>query len=219
MTLTASEIDKIAREIRDYFRQESATVQIQKIKPNFYERAREAIESLDEMARNNISPERIDMYRKVMDKRDIIEKNIRNFLLKRYEKILRDSLFEIGSSIMDRLTSQEKIFIMDMHNRMALYIDGLIQVKNIAQKEEIEPVEEITTVGPYHEKTEEGKHMPEATDPMNLVSVTAEYLPVATSIGDFYLHKNDILYLPVKAAELIIEKKYARYVDFSKKIG
>ena len=87
MTLTASEIDKIAREIRDYFRQESATVQIQKIKPNFYERAKEAIESLDEMARSNISPERIDMYRKVMDKRDIIEKNLRNFLLKRYEKI------------------------------------------------------------------------------------------------------------------------------------
>ena len=217
MTLTASEIDKIAREIRDYFRQESATVQIQKIKPNFYERAREAIESLDEMARNNISPERIDMYRKVMDKRDIIEKNIRNFLLKRYEKILRDSLFEIGSSIMDRLTSQEKIFIMDMHNRMALYIDGLIQVKNIAPKEEIEPVEEITTVGPGHEKTEAGKEMPETTDPMKLVSVTAEYLPVATSIGDFYLHKNDILYLPVKAAELIIEKKYARYVEFLKK--
>ena len=217
MTLTASEIDKIAREIRDYFRQESATVQIQKIKPNFYERAKEAIESLDEMARSNISPERIDMYRKVMDKRDIIEKNLRNFLLKRYEKILRDSLFEIGSSIMDRLTSQEKIFIMDMHNRMSLYIEGLILVKNIAPKEEIEPVEEISTVHPDHEKAEAGKHIPESTDPMKLVSVNAEYLPVATSIGDFYLHKNDILYLPVKAAELIIEKKYARYVEFSKK--
>ncbi len=217
MTLTASEIDKVAREIRDYYRQESATVQIQKIKLNFYERAREAIESLDEMARSNISPERIDMYRKVMDKRDIIEKNLRNFLLKRYEKILRDSLFEIGSSIMDRLTSQEKVFIMDMHNRMSLYIDGLIQVKNIPQKEEIEPVGEIVNLVPEHEKTEPGKEMAVDTDPMRLVSVTAEYLPVATSIGDFYLHKNDILYIPVKAAELITEKKYARYVEILKK--
>jgi hypothetical protein len=56
----------------------------------------------------------------------------------------------------------------------------------------------------------------EEPDAMRLVSVTAEYLPVATSIGDFYLHKNDILYLPQKAAELITEKKYARYVILKK---
>ncbi len=69
MTLTASEIDRIAREIRDYYRQESATVQIQKIKPNFYERAREAVESLDQLARENISPETIDVYRRSWTKR------------------------------------------------------------------------------------------------------------------------------------------------------
>ena len=217
MTLTASEIDRIAREIRDYYRQESATVQIQKIKPNFYERAREAVESLDQLARENISPETIDVYRKVMDKKDLIEKNLRNFFLKRYEKIMRDSLFELGSKTMDRIATQERTFILEMHNTMSIYIEGLIHSTGGTDKEKMALPERIveeehveSTPSPRKEsRTEE-------PDAMRLVSVTAEYLPVATSIGDFYLHKNDILYLPQKAAELITEKKYARYVILKK---
>jgi len=126
MVLTIAEIDRISREIRDYYRQESASVQIQKIRGNFYESVKEALESLEEMARTNISPEKIDAYRRIMDKKDIMEKNLRNFLLKRYEKILRDSLFEIGSTVLEKLTQQEKHFIMEKHNEMQDYIESIV---------------------------------------------------------------------------------------------
>jgi DNA replication factor GINS len=215
MTLTVAEIDKISREIRDYYRQESATVQIQKIRGNFYEQVKEAMESLEEMAKDNISPDTIDLYRKIMDKKDMMEKNLRNFLLKRYEKILRDSLFEIGSTVLEKLTPEEKIFIMNMHNQMQDILEKIIKPSRVQ-----EPVASLETVvqGEYeNESTEKDQIRDEQarvgqsiSEPMIPVVITADYLPVATSAGDFYLHRNDIVYLPEKAAEIITSRSFGR---------
>ncbi len=215
MTLTVAEIDKISREIRDYYRQESATVQIQKIRGNFYEQVKEAMESLEEMAKDNISPDTIDLYRKIMDKKDMMEKNLRNFLLKRYEKILRDSLFEIGSTVLEKLTPEEKIFIMNMHNQMQDILEKIIKPSRVQ-----EPAASLETVvqGEYeNESTEKDQIRDEQarvgqsiSEPMIPVVITADYLPVATSAGDFYLHRNDIVYLPEKAAEIITSRSFGR---------
>ena len=215
MTLTVAEIDKISREIRDYYRQESATVQIQKIRGNFYEQVKEAMESLEEMAKDNISPDTIDLYRKIMDKKDMMEKNLRNFLLKRYEKILRDSLFEIGSTVLEKLTPEEKIFIMNMHNQMQDILEKIIKPSRVQ-----EPAASLETVvqGEYeNEATEKDQIRDEQarvgqsiSEPMIPVVITADYLPVATSAGDFYLHRNDIVYLPEKAAEIITSRSFGR---------
>ncbi|MCL4346248.1 MAG: hypothetical protein M1496_07840 [Candidatus Thermoplasmatota archaeon] len=222
MTLTVAEIDRISREIRDYYRQESASVQIQKIKGNFYEQVKEAMESLDQMAGANISPEKIDLYRKIMDKKDMMEKNLRNFLLKRYEKILRDSLFEIGSTVLEKLTPEEKLFIMNMHNQMQDYFGKIIKP---AKEEDLEEALE-TVVQQENKKTvtseekgsegdsEKEKAVQDMVEPMVPVTITVEYLPVATSMGDFYLHKNDIVYLPEKAAEIITSRSYGRQARF-----
>lgn len=213
MTLTVAEIDKISREIRDYYRQESATVQIQKIRGNFYEQVKDAMESLEEMARSNISPDTIDLYRKIMDKKDMMEKNLRNFLLKRYEKILRDSLFEIGSTVLEKLTPEEKIFIMNMHNQMQDVLEGIIRPSR-AKETSMEAIvsgelEEPSNV--HEEKHEEtGEDKIAISETMVPVSVTVDYLPIATSAGDFYLHRNDIVYLPEKAAEIITSRSYGR---------
>ncbi|MGP6239058.1 hypothetical protein ACNF40_01410 [Cuniculiplasma sp. SKW4] len=215
MTLTVAEIDRISREIRDYYRQESATVQIQKIRGNFYEQVKDAMESLEEMARSNISPDTIDLYRKIMDKKDMIEKNLRNFLLKRYEKILRDSLFEIGSTVLEKLTPEEKIFIMNMHNQMQDVLEGIIKpsrVKEASMEGIVSGKYEEPSVAHEETKEEKGEDIRAMSEPMVPVSVTVDFLPIATSAGDFYLHRNDIVYLPEKAAEIITSRSYGRRV-------
>ncbi len=211
MVLSIAEIDRISREIRDYYRQESASVQIQKIRGNFYESVKEALESLEEMARTNVSPEKIDAYRRIMDKKDIMEKNLRNFLLKRYEKILRDSLFEIGSTVLEKLTQQEKRFIMEKHNEMQDYIESIVnpgkQTKVEAESQAV--VEKVQTEhhkesNDINENRVEGKLVP--------VAITVDYLPVATSFGDFYFHKNDIAYIPEESAQLVLARKFGHLV-------
>ena len=206
MTLTVAEIERISKEIREYYRVESVNQSIQKIRSNFYEEVKEALETLNEMAKESVSQSKIENYRKIMDKKEMMEKSLHNFLLKRYDKLMRDSLFEISSKTYEPLAPSEKRFIMEMHNHMAAIFDNIEKPQEHA---------EVTPVKKPEEKIEEKKEPEKVKEEIEMIPLTflADYLPVATSIGDFYLHKSDIVYLPAEIADLLLTRKYVRKIQ------
>ncbi len=214
MTLTIAEIERISKEIRDYYRAESVNLSIQKIKMSFYDEIEEALESLNEMANESIAKDRIETYRKVMDKKEIMEKNLKNFLLKRYEKLMRESLYDISSKTYEPLAQPEKKFIMEMHNQMDALFRNILSPMSKGEEKQLKN-EESTIVQDKAAKKEEIEEKQE-TQPikseMMVLSVMADYLPVATYIGDFYLHHADIVYLPKEIGQILLERKYAREI-------
>lgn len=214
MTLTIAEIERISKEIRDCYRAESVNLSIQKIKMSFYDEVEEALESLNEMA--NHSKDRIDTYRKVMDKKEIMEKNLKNFLLKRYEKLLRESLFDISSKTYEPLAPDEKKFIMEMHNQMDALFRSILYPTAKDEELQSEENEEIIIgdVKPPQEITEVKAEPVQVKSDMMALSVIADYLPVATYIGDFYLHHADIVYLPKEIGKILLERKYVREIKY-----
>ncbi|MCI2412979.1 hypothetical protein [Cuniculiplasma divulgatum] len=213
MGLSIVEIERITKEIREYYRIESSSQSIQRIKPSFYTEVREALTTLNEMAAKSVSESRIENYRKIMDKKEKLENNLRNFLLKRYEKLLRDSLFDISSKTYEPLAPEEKTFIMENHNKMMAYLERIIKPEEEPGKEE-ENEESISTpeTGDGERKIENGQKIRTEAEKMSTVSVTADFLPVATSVGDFYLHKGDIVFLPDTVTEILVSRKYARKI-------
>jgi DNA replication initiation complex subunit (GINS family) len=219
MVLTIAEIERISKEIRENYRVESVNQSIQKIKSNFYNEVKEALESLNEMAKVSLAEAKIESYRKIMDKKESMERNLKNFLLKRFEKLMRDSLFEIGSKTYEPLTPEEKVFIMDTHNRMTKYLDNLSKPSQetdsaTSEKAEVENEPEEKKEVATENKTVKNKSSEEFEN-LAPVVVLSEYLPVATSIGDFYLHKNDIAYLPIQIVDILSSRKYARKITIN----
>ncbi len=210
MTLTIAEIERISKEIRDYFRAESVNLSIQRIKMNFYEEVEEALDSLNQMANDSMTTEKIDTFRRIMDKKEIMEKNLKNFLLKRYEKLMRDSLFEISSKTYEPLAPPEKKFIMEMHNQMDALFRGILTPGNKDEQKPVVVEEDSKQPDEPIEKTE--RSVKSSENKMIVLSVTADYIPVATSFSDFYLHRADIVYLPEDIANILKEKKYAREI-------
>ncbi len=225
MALSIADIERISKEIREYYRIESVNQSIQKIKPNFYNEVKEAIATLSEMATKSVSDSKIESYRKIMDKKEIMEKNLRNFLLKRYEKLLRDSLFDISSKTYEPLAPEEKVFIMENHNRMMNYLDRILKPEDESPDGEGSSEEGIVETEPpeREEKTiqkskdESSESLPKRNmEDLVPVSVIADYLPLSTSFGDFYLHKADIVYLPSDTTEILVSRKYAKRLNIGK---
>ena len=211
MGLSIVEIERITKEIREYYRIESSSQSIQKIKSNFYNEVKEAIITLNEMAAKSVSESKIENYRKIMDKKEKLENNLKNFLLKRYEKLLRDSLFDISSKTYEPLAPEEKKFIMENHNTMMAFLEKILKPEEEkAMDEEEIPQESIE--GAALEKEEASAKAKEEIEQLSSVAVYADFLPVATAIGDFYLHKGDIVYLPDQISEILVSRKYAKKV-------
>jgi DNA replication initiation complex subunit (GINS family) len=206
MPLNASDIDRLFKKIRDYSRIESKGVTLNRINQDFYSEVREALLFLKEMAEESLSKGDIDQYIAIREREGNIKKSLSLFFQKRYEKILRESLYDIEGKTLDILTPQEREFIMKMHNEMMVIRDSLVDPGKIQERESPEESHKEPEI---KQEIDEPQSVPERSEDLSQLRITIDYMPIALKDGNYYLRKNDIIYLPKNIAEILLKRESA----------
>ncbi len=219
MPLTQSQIDSIYSELQAAIRVERASKKAKKIESDFYRKIVSAIESLNGEAQKLISAD-IDRYLRVKERVSQIENDFRTFYLLRHGKILRLALYEIQSEDLNGLLPVERDFLISVHNTLMDNMDKLLGryrekkkpeegTEKEKEKEE-QPAEEEAPEKPQKKEKEKEKK-----EDYRLVRILEDQPPIAQQNKNYYLRKNDILYLTAKFAELLVKRKVALPINRS----
>lgn len=216
MPLNQTQIDSIYSELQAAIRVERASKKVRKIEADFYRKVVSAISSLNEEAQKLISTN-IDRYLRVKDRVFQFENDFKTFYLIRYGKILRLALYEIQSEDLNGLLPVERDFLLNAHNTLMDNMDTLLgryREKKVPEKKEEEKEQEAQEEEEPKEVAEK-KEKKEKKEDYTLVRVLENQPPIAQQNRNYYLRKNDVLYLPSKFAELLMKRKAVSKVNIS----
>ncbi len=217
MSLTPAQIDKISEELKSVLRVEVKSKKIKKIESNFYKVIVNALESLNSDAEDHLSNQNITGYIQTKERISEIEKDFKAFFQRRFEKIATYSIYDLETDLMNSLTPEEKEFITRLHNAMQDEYDHLL----LKRKEKKPDKPEELSQPPDHAVEVEGdlseaKGLEKEEDSYILVRITGDQPPIAQSEKNYYLHDNDLVYLPKKFAEILISRNAAVKTDMKK---
>ncbi|MCL4342002.1 MAG: hypothetical protein M1431_07925 [Candidatus Thermoplasmatota archaeon] len=218
MPFNPAQIDKITDELRSFLRVEVRSRKPKKLDPAFYRNITSALETLKDEAQQFLSSQDIDSYIRIKERISDIERDFRAFFQKRFEKIATLSLYDLDGETMNSLTPEEKEFIIKLHNLMYDEYNSLLN-KIAAEPELHELVEQHApvvepqvqaNVPETHIEAEiessQGQRPEERYIPVRIIG---DQPPIAQPDRDYFLHDNDIIYLPEKFADLLIKRKSA----------
>ena len=220
MTFNPQQIDRITDELRSFLRVEVRSRKPKKLDPAFYRNINSALETLKEEAQTYLKSQDIDNYIMIKERISDIERDFRAFFQKRFEKISTLSLYDLDGETLGALTPEEKDFITRLHNLM--YDEFNVLLNKVSPAEEVrEETEEIVESIPEPEAAPEAKVPPEEIQPEEIathsqfvvVRILGDQPPIAQPERDYFLHDNDIIYIPDKFAELLIKRKAAQLVN------
>ncbi|EQB71203.1 MAG: hypothetical protein AMDU1_APLC00032G0024 [Thermoplasmatales archaeon A-plasma] len=220
MTFNPQQIDRITDELRSFLRVEVRSRKPKKLDPAFYRNINSALETLKDEAQTYLKSQDIDNYIMIKERISDIERDFRAFFQKRFEKISTLSLYDLDGETLGALTPEEKDFITRLHNLM--YDEFNVLLNKVSPAEEVrEETEEIVESIPEPEAAPEAKVPPEEIQPEGIathsqfvvVRILGDQPPIAQPERDYFLHDNDIIYIPDKFAELLIKRKAAQLVN------
>ena len=220
MTFNPQQIDRITDELRSFLRVEVRSRKPKKLDPAFYRNINSALETLKDEAQTYLKSQDIDNYIMIKERISDIERDFRAFFQKRFEKISTLSLYDLDGETLGALTPEEKDFITRLHNLM--YDEFNVLLNKVSPAEEVrEETEEIVESIPEPEAAPEAKVPPEEIQPEGIathsqfvvVRILGDQPPIAQPERDYFLHDNDIIYIPNKFAELLIKRKAAQPVN------
>ncbi len=220
--LDLNKYDKTLEELKSVLFSERKTRKLNKLDPNFYKNIYSTFSELkDEKA--EALPTDIIKYMEITHLLDDVKKNFKAFFQVRFEKIARYSVYELTDDILYNLTNEEKNIIKDFSEKMKYYYDDFIGSSTAVENNEI-PADELSNNGvnqEYIDKTEEteikenkinNQKLPEE-EPLEtkniknetyvLVRILKDLPPVAQPDKNYYLHKNDIIYITESFASLL----------------
>ncbi len=217
MTFTPAQIDKVSDDLRSFLRVEVRSKKVKKLDPAFYKNVTEALETLKAEAETYLVKQDITNYINLTERIDYIERDFKALFQRRFEKIGTLSIYDLDSELMNALTPEEKDFITRLHNMMQDEYNFLLN--KISQKEEEEKQQEAEPER-APEEAEEKKEPEKVEAEKNeeeyfVVRILGDQPPIAQPEGDFYLHDNDLVYLPEKFAEILIKRKAAQKVELA----
>ena len=216
MTLNPAQIDKVSDELRSFLRVEVRSKKLKKLDPSFYKNVTGALETLKEEAESYLVKQDITNYINLKARINDIERDFRALFQRRFEKIATLSIYDLDSELMNSLTPEEKEFITRLHIMMQDQYNLLLN--KMPQKEEPEETSEEEAENPPEEKPTAPAEEQEAEaaaqkDEYLLVRIMGDQPPIAQPEGDYYLHDNDLVYLPENFAEILIKRKAALKVN------
>lgn len=213
MTLNPAQIDKVSDELRSFLRVEVRSKKLKKLDPAFYKNVTSALETLKEEADIYLVKQDITSYINLKARINDIERDFKALFQRRFEKIATLSIYDLDSELMNALTPEEKEFITRLHNIMQDQYNILLNKLPAVEEEKPEPGGEEAPEAepqagdalPAHEE------VPSETprDEFQLVRILGDQPPIAQPDRDYYLHDNDLVYLPEKFAEILIKRKAA----------
>ncbi|GEM_PF-3453539 len=210
MPLGSSEIDSVYSELQAAIRVERSSKRVRKLENDFYRKIVDIIDALNREAKSLISTD-IDRYLRIKNRVSQIENDFKTFYLLRYGKILKLSLYEIQSKDLKDLLPVERNFLLDLHNIIEEHREKLLdrfrEQKPQTEKEK-EPLKKDQIM---EEEAKQNKKTGFA-----LVRITEDYPPIAQNDRNYYLRKNDILYLPQRIAEILRKRNAAVPINLRK---
>lgn len=212
MNLNPAQIDKVSDELRSFLRVEVRTKKPKKLDPSFYKNITNALETLKEEADIFLQKQDITSYINIKEKINDIERDFKAFFQRRFEKISTLSLYDLDSELMGALTPEEKDIITELHNKMQDQYNLLLnKIPHAVEAEEEEPQEAIEPPVEAQEEPAEEIPVPDAAQASQLllVRILGDQPPIAQPERDYYLHDNDLVYLPENFAEILIKRKAA----------
>ncbi len=217
MPFNPAQIDKITEELRSFLRVEVRSRKPKKLDPAFYRNITSALETLKDEAQQFLSNQEIDNYIRIKERISDIERDFRAFFQKRFEKIATLSLYDLDGETMNALTPEEKEFIIKLHNMMYDEYNSLLN-KTVAESEAEKITEEPSPAPEIREQQVQISHIEaeiEAQEDLHgaekhiPVRIIGDQPPIAQPDRDYFLHDNDIVYLPEKFADLLVKRKSA----------
>lgn len=214
MTFNPAQIDKVSDDLRSFLRVEVRSKKVKKLDPNFYKNVTEALDTLKSEANIYLVKQDITNYINLKERIDYIERDFRALFQRRFEKIATLSIYDLDSELMNALTPEEKDFITRLHNMMHDEYNFLLN--KISQKEEeAEEQEEEEPEPEVEEEKPEEKKPDEKKEDYLVVRIMGDQPPIAQPEGDYYLHDNDLVYLPANFAEILIKRKAALKINLA----
>ncbi len=218
MTLNPAQIDKVSDELRSFLRVEVRSKKLKKLDPSFYKNVTGALETLKEEAESYLVKQDITNYINLKARINDIERDFRALFQRRFEKISTLSIYDLDSELMNSLTPEEKEFITRLHNMMQDQYNLLLNKAPQMDEPEETPAEDKENVP--EEKEEPPAERAEAEmvskkDEYILVRILGDQPPIAQPEGDYYLHDNDLVYLPENFAEILVKRKAALKVNLT----
>ncbi len=209
MTLTPAQIDRIASDLKSFLRVEKKSKKVKKLEGGFYREIVDALETLRAESEKLLKNQDISNYISINNRIQELERDFRDFFQRRFSKMAVLSLYDLDSDLMNSLTGEEREFMTKLHNMMHDELNHLL-LKERARREEDEEESagEPATSG---EEVTEGTEEPaqEQGGKYSLVRIVGDQPPIAQPDRDYYLHDNDLVYLPEKFADLLVKRKSA----------
>jgi DNA replication factor GINS len=214
MSLTPAQVDKISEELKSVLRVEVKSKKIKKIESNFYKVIVNALESLNSDAEDHLSNQNITGYIQTKERISEIEKDFKAFFQRRFEKIATYSIYDLETDLMNSLTPEEKEFITRLHNAMQDEYDHLL-MKRKEKKPEIqeEHKSELEHAAEEIKPENDERGLEKEEDLYILVRIVGDQPPIAQAEKNYYLHDNDLVYLPKKFAEILVNRNSAVKID------
>jgi len=203
MTLTPAQIDKVSDELRSMIRVEIRSRKIKKIEPSFYKTLNQALLTLRSEAEVYLKNHEIGKYIQIKSRADDLERDFKSLFQRRFEKIATRSIYDLDSELMNSLSPEEKEFVTQLHNIM---VDEYNLLLTDSKPREMQ-IPEVENKGNEKESTSTPSE-PKVNNDV-IVMITADLPPIAQLDRDYFLHKNDIVYLPEAFANMLMKRNSA----------
>ncbi len=219
--LDLNKYDKTLEELKSVLFSERKTRKINKIDPNFYKNIYSLFSDLKVEKAEALSTD-IMKYMEITRLLDDVRKNFKAFFQVRFEKIARYSVYELTDDTLYNLTNEEKNIIKEFSDKMKYYYDDFIGTGKAEENavelnddiingniNENKPAEENEIRGDKTGNQGSPEEIPEKmekevkSENYVLVRILKDLPPVAQPDKNYYLHKNDILYITESFANIL----------------
>ena len=212
--IDVSRYDKLLEDIKSMLFSERKSRKLNKIEPNFYKNIYSLFVDLNAEKERVVSTD-ITEYMEITKLLDDAKKNFKAFFQVRFEKIAKYSVYDEIEEFIYNMSPEEKGIMRDLNEQMKNYYNDFIGIT----KQEVEEKEEEP------EQREEVQEMPppepeesHITEDQVCVRILKEQPPIAQPEGDYYLHKNDIIYIPSSFAKMLNSHGICQYIEKGKQL-
>ena len=219
--LDLNKYDKTLEELKSVLFSERKTRKINKLDPKFYKNIYSLFSDLKAEKAEALSTD-IMKYMEITRLLDDVKKNFKAFFQVRFEKIAKYSVYELTDDILYNLTNEEKNIIKGFSDKMKYYHDDFVGAnkaeentmeldndlvnENITENKSIEEMEikgnKVSNQKPPEEIPEEIRSTVKSENYVT-VRILKDLPAVAQPDKNYYLHKNDIIYITESFANIL----------------
>jgi DNA replication factor GINS len=212
--IDVSRYDKLLEDIKSMLFSERKSRKLNKIEPNFYKNIYSLFVDLNAEKERVVSTD-ITEYMEITKLLDDAKKNFKAFFQVRFEKIAKYSVYDEIEEFIYNMSPEEKGIMRDLNEQMKNYYNDFIGIKKPELEEREEEPEHREEVVEMPAAEPEESHI---TEEQVCVRILKEQPPIAQPEGDYYLHKNDIIYIPSSFAKMLNSHGICQYIEKGKKL-